>query len=283
MSKIYLISFRKKHIINFFAIGSILAICISIFASRLSGADTKGVPSFMMEAADSCSNTSYDGRLSIIIDDFGQSRAGVKEMMSIEQHLTFAVMPFLDYSRSDAETAHKKGYEVIVHLPMEANYGKLSWVGPKPILTNLKKDEVQRIVIDSFESVPYAVGANIHMGSKASNEENIVSNILDVIKEKGLYFVDSRTAEHPIAKKISEPKGVLCFDRDIFLDGKKTKEAIKKQLQKAEEIALKKGTAIAIGHVGPEGGIVTAEAISEMIPEFERRKVQLVFVSELVE
>ncbi len=204
-------------------------------------------------------------------------------MMSIDRHLTFAVMPFLDYSQSDAETAHEKGYEVIIHLPMEANYGKLSWVGPRPILANLEIDEVQNIVRDSFESVPYAVGANIHMGSKASNVESIVSSILDVIKEKNLYFVDSRTANYPIAKKIAVSKGVLCLERDIFLDEKRPKEAIKKQLEKAEEIALKKGSAIAVGHVGTEGGIVTAEAISEMLPEFEEKKIQLVFVSELLE
>ncbi len=34
-------------------------------------------------------------RLAIIIDDFGSSGDGVKEMMSIDRHLTFAVMPFL--------------------------------------------------------------------------------------------------------------------------------------------------------------------------------------------
>lgn len=204
-------------------------------------------------------------------------------MMSIDRHLTFAVMPFLEYSQSDAEATHEKGYEVIVHLPMEANCGKLSWVGPRPILAGMKRDEVKQIVRDAFESVPYAVGANIHMGSKASGEETIVSSILDVIKEKNLYFVDSRTADHPICMKLADAKGVLCYDRDIFIDEGRPKEAIKKQLQKAEEVALKKGKAVAIGHVGAEGGRATAEAISEMLPEFEHKKVKLVFVSELLD
>ncbi len=282
MIKFYLISIRRKSLIYFLMVILLFVICVGIFPSYdyLSN-KSKEVSSIIWGIADTDSNISDGGKLAIIIDDFGQSRAGVKEMMSIDRHLTFAIMPFLENSQSDAETAHEKGYEVIVHLPMEANYGKLSWVGPKPILANLNEHEVQKIVRESFESVPYAVGANIHMGSRASCEESIVSSILDVIKDKGLYFVDSLTAEHPIAKEISASKGVLCFERDIFLDGNKPKEAIKKQLQKAEELALKKGKAIAIGHVGPEGGMVTAEAISEMIPEFDDRKVQLVFISEL--
>ena len=222
-----------------------------------------------------------EGKLAIVIDDFGQSRDGVNEMMSINEHLTFAVMPFMEHSGQDAEIAHEKGYEVIVHLPMEPNYGKPSWLGPSPIMAGMKNEEVKQIVRDSFENIPYAVGANIHMGSKASSEENIVSSILDIIKDKNLYFVDSRTADHPIGKKLADEKGVLCYDRDVFLDGQKPKSYVKSQLMKAEAIALKKGYAVAIGHVGMEGGKVTAQAISEMSLEFENKNVKLVFVSEL--
>ena len=49
------------------------------------------------------------GKLAIVIDDFGSSRLGVNEMMSIKEHLTFAVMPFLDNTLEDAEIAHGNG------------------------------------------------------------------------------------------------------------------------------------------------------------------------------
>ena len=226
-------------------------------------------------------NNGKTSKLAIIIDDFGQNRRGVKEMMSINRHLTFAIMPFMTFTRQDAEEAHKKGFEVIVHLPMESNSGKLSWVGPRPILTAMSDQEVYQIVMDSFESVPYALGANIHMGAKAGQDERIISDVLDVIKAKGLYFVDSRACRHPIAKGIADEKGVLCFDRNFFLDGQKPKSYIINQLFKAGDMALEKGFAVAIGHVGTEGGTVTAEAIKEMLPEFDKKNIQLVFVSEL--
>lgn len=284
MIELYLISIRKRHII--FSLSAILLLVLwfgIFYLSRFFSIDVeKEGFSNSFCSADAGSNISGGGKLAIIIDDFGQSRAGVKEMMSIERHLTFAVMPFLDYSQSDAETAHKKGYEVIVHLPMEPYHGKPSWVGPRPILAGMKSEDVKQIVSDAFENIPYAGGANIHMGSKASGEENTVSTILDVIKEKNLYFVDSRTADHPICKKLADAKGILCYDRDIFIDERRPKEAIKKQLQKAEEVALKKGKAVAIGHVGAEGGKAAAEAISEMLSEFDHKKVKLVFVSELL-
>ncbi len=220
-------------------------------------------------------------KLAIIIDDFGQNRKGVDEMMLINRHLTFAVMPFLTYTKTDALNAHTKGYEVIVHLPLEANNAPLKWVGPKPILANMHINEIKEITLDALEDVPYAVGANIHMGSKAGNEKHVISSILDIVKKKNMFFVDSRSEDHPIAKKLADNIGILCHDRDVFLDGNKSKSYIIEQLRKAGDIALKNGKAIAIGHVGTEGGKVTAEAISEIIPVLENNNVQLVFVSEL--
>ncbi len=274
MKKLYLISIHKWLI--FFSIFPLL-----FFAIWLSSNMIKYSPLNLLNFKVPVSKAYNGGKLAIIIDDFGESRLGVQKMMSINKHLTFAVMPFLSCSKQDAQTAHNKGYEVILHLPMESNTGKRSWMGPRPILANMECNIVKQIVRDSFESVPYAVGANIHMGSKASGKENIISNVLEVIKEKDLYFVDSQTARNPVSKKIATVMGVLCYERDIFIDDMKSKKTMKKQLQKAIAIALKNKKAIAIGHVGPAGGDKTAEVISEMIPEFEQDNISLVFVSEL--
>ncbi len=253
------------------------------FQEQLAKAIFDGVEKYLTgnyEDAESISKIE-GGKLAIIIDDFGSGRNGVKEMMSINRHLTFAVMPFLDYSHSDAEKAHENGFEVIVHLPLEANQGKMSWLGPEPIMSSMDTDKVKDIAKRSFDDIPYAVGANIHMGSKASGNEDIATAILDVVREREMYFVDSRTTYHPVCKKVSSKMGVTCFERDVFLDGQQPKSFVKKRLAEAGEIALKSGQAVAIGHVGVEGGKVTAAAISEMLPEFDKKGIQLVFVSEL--
>lgn len=282
MFRIHLVVIKKK-VIGFVALSVLFLILILISLNYLYGFENiADLPSYYSsDDNDFSSHSANGGKLAIIIDDFGSSRKGVAEMMAINRHLTFAVLPFLDYSNIDAVTAHEKGFEVIAHLPLEPNYGRMSWLGPNPILSGMKSDEVMKIVRESIENIPYAAGANIHMGSKASNEENIVSAMLDVIKEKDLYFVDSRTANHPIGVKISHEKNVLCFDRNVFLDGQQPKSFIIKRLIEAGNIALKRGYAVAIGHVGIEGGEVTADAISEMLPEFDKKNIQLVFVSEL--
>ncbi len=281
MKKFFMLTVSRNSLLFYLITIPILISSFILFFFILPG--SAGFATANTESPDDSQPAEVGGKLAIIIDDFGSGRDGVDEMMSIKEHITFAVMPFLDNTLEDAELAHGNRYEVIVHLPMEANSGKRSWLGPHPILAGMEADEVRQIVRDSFDSVPYAAGANIHMGSSASNDEDIMSAVLDVIKEKGLYFVDSRTADRPKAKKVSMKKGVVCYERDVFLDGQQPGSFIIDRLKKAEEIALKKGQAVAAGHVGMEGGKVTADAINQMLPEFKKKNIKLVYVSELNE
>lgn len=271
MKRVYLIRIKKKFFV--YLLSSIVFFMLLFMVQS----------HFRQEyiQTNSISNKQNSGKLAIIIDDFGQSREGVEEMIALETHLTFAVMPFMEHSKEDAENAKANGFEVIVHLPMEPEHGKISWLGPRPILCGMSNESVKKVVVDAFDDVPYAVGANIHMGSKASCENCIMTSVLEVIKEKGLYFVDSRTGKKPCAKKISDQEGIICYENNIFLDGQKPKSHIKKQLEKAGDTALKRGYAIAIGHVGIEGGVPMAEAINEMLDVFKEKNVDLVFVSEL--
>ena len=279
MKKIHLIILKKSQIIN---ILKIVFVCFFILSLSLLFLINKSqFVSDKAYSADISIKQDKTGKLAIVIDDFGSDRNGVKEMMSINRHLTFAVMPFLNYSQTDAKDAFEKGFEVIVHLPMEAVKGKISWLGPKPILSTSSDSDVYLITSEAFSDIPNAAGANIHMGSKISTDERIMSDVLDIIKDKGVYFLDSKTSAKSVVRQVAAEKGVPFYERNVFLDGQTTKEHVKEQLRKAGEIALKNGKSIAIGHVGIEGGKITAQAIQEMLPEFDNMNVQLVFVSEL--
>jgi polysaccharide deacetylase 2 family uncharacterized protein YibQ len=221
------------------------------------------------------------GKLAIIIDDFGQGREGVKQMMSIDRHLTFAVMPFSTFTKQDADDGFEKGYEIIVHLPMEPMQGPPDWVGTNPILCSQSDEKITSITRQSLEDVPHAVGANVHMGSKASADDRVMHCILTEVHSAGFFFVDSRTGQKSVIPAVAQELNVPCLERNVFLDGHTTESYTVGQLRLAAKLALKNGYAIAIGHVGLEGGKPTAQAIVDMLDEFDREGVQLVFVSEL--
>lgn len=58
-------------------------------------------------------------KAAIIIDDFGGGTGGVRDFLEGDIPITAAVMPFTENSKAHAEWAHKNGFEVMVHLPME--------------------------------------------------------------------------------------------------------------------------------------------------------------------
>jgi polysaccharide deacetylase 2 family uncharacterized protein YibQ len=227
------------------------------------------------------------GYLALIIDDFGNHAAGTEAMINLGIPLTAAVMPFLPYSQSDADLAHSSGLEVIMHVPMEPVRGKSSWLGPMAITCGLGDQEIESRLLKGLKQLKWAVGMNNHMGSKTMQDSRIVKIVLEVARKHNLFFVDSRTTENTAALKLAEMLDYPCLERDEFLDGAracgKQPGHIKKQLKKLGEIALSKGYAIGIGHVGAEGGTITARAIKEMYPELEKKGICFVYVSQIRE
>lgn len=221
------------------------------------------------------------GYIVLIIDDFGNRSNGTDEMLNLGIPITAAVMPFMPSSFDDAKAAHDANLEVILHLSMEPNQGKREWLGPRGITCDLDGDAVKCIVYDGLEEIKFAVGINNHMGSKATCDQRIMQAVLEVAKEKDLFFVDSKTSPESVAPKIAKEIGVKTFSRDVFLDGTQDVDHIKKQMLKLGDVALKKGYAIGIGHVGIEGGKATAEAIKSIYPFLMKKGIRFVTITEL--
>ncbi len=223
------------------------------------------------------------GKLAIVIDDFGLQRKGVKEMLELDCKLTVAIMPFLEHTEDDAEDALENGKEIIIHIPMQATlHDKASHLGPRPLKVGFTSKEIEQWIKDATEDLPEAVGANIHMGTLCSTKEQIVRPVMEELHKRNLYFLDSKTSSKSVCRKTAEKIGIPFYENEVFLEHEsKNPEYIKKRLKKAMDIACNQGECIAIGHVGYEGGKVTAEAIKELLPEFEKNKVELVFLSEI--
>lgn len=221
-----------------------------------------------------------DKELAIVIDDFGNNMDGSKEMLELSVPLTVAIMPFLPTTKEDAELAHKKGHEVIVHLPMEPKHGKKSWLGPGAITTDMSDEEIKSRVEKAVESVPFAVGMNHHMGSKATEDERVMRIILEVCKERSLYYLDSKTAKKSVIPKLAEELSVPYLENDMFFDHIYSERHIYKQASRLAQILDHHNQIIAIGHVGITGDKVVS-ALKTYLPEYEKQ-AQIVPLSSLL-
>lgn len=238
------------------------------------------VSSVVPNVTHAASEQKLEKELAIVIDDFGNNMDGSKEMLELPVPLTVAIMPFLPTTKEDAEHAHKKGHEVIVHLPMEPKHGKKSWLGPGAITTDLSDKEIRERVEKAVESVPYAVGMNHHMGSKATEDERVMRIILEVCKEHSLYYLDSKTARKSVIPKLAEELSVPYLENDMFFDHIYSERHIYQQASKLAKRLDNRTQFIAIGHVGITGDKVVS-AIKTYLPEYEKQ-AKIVPLSSLI-
>ncbi|MGM7720075.1 divergent polysaccharide deacetylase family protein [Metabacillus sp. Hm71] len=218
--------------------------------------------------------------VAIVIDDFGNGMKGTEEILSLPIPLTVAVMPFLSTTEKDANLAFAKGHEVIVHLPMEPLHGKKSWLGPGAITTDLSDGEIRERVNKAIDAVPHAVGMNNHMGSKVTADRRIMRIILEVCKERGLYYLDSKTTGKSVVADLAMELDVPYLENELFFDEQYTIAHITKQANLLMNKIAMDNEIIAIGHVGIAGE-KTASVLKQYIP-MVKQKAEAVTLSKLI-
>ncbi len=216
-------------------------------------------------------------RLAILLDDLGSDRSAADAIFALRVPITISVLPYHEHSQEIARDAHKKGCEVMLHLPMQSLANETP--EQQELRPGLSKNDVDDMVNKMLESLPEADGVNNHQGSQATSNGVLMDELMPVLRDAGVFYVDSRTTAATVAYDIAKRDGVKTAFRNVpFLDDVQTTAAVKRQLQIAIRGAKEKGGAIAIGH--PHAA--TLEALREMLPEAKKQGVRLVPVSELV-
>lgn len=216
-------------------------------------------------------------KLAIILDDLGNDREAAEVVFALHYPLTISVLPFHVHSTEIAEEAQRRGLEVMLHLPMRAVANETPEA--RQLETGMSGEDVTRALDGMLESVPTASGVNNHEGSLATTDAKLMGELMPLLKQRDLFFVDSRTTAATVAFETAEHAGVRSGFRSVpFLDDVQDTAAIRTQLELAMRGAKEKGAAIAIGHPHAE----TLRALKEVLPRAEGEGVHLVFVSELV-
>ena len=216
-------------------------------------------------------------RAAVIIDDLGQDLEAARKLLALPYPITFSVLPHLLHSAVTAEEVHRSGREVMLHLPMEPDSS--AQPGKGEIRIGMRASEVERIIAADLASVPYAVGVNNHMGSRATTQVALMGEVMAVLAERRLYFVDSRTTAASVAFDAARRKGLPTFYRSVFLDDTETVTYTSRQLREFRRAIEGQGAALAIGHPYP----TTLTALARFLPELEKDDIQLVPASQLLQ
>ena len=216
--------------------------------------------------------------VAIIIDDIGYDMKPVRDLLNIDADVTFAILPLLPHSREAAESLHRVKRETLLHLPMEP----LSYPKEKPgtgaLFTEMNDAEIVSQLEKNMASVPYVSGVNNHMGSKFMADEEKLMPVFRQLKQRGLFFIDSRTTRSSKTLQAAEKVQLTVASRRVFLDNDRDYQKIYQILMEAANAPGGGAPLILIGHPYPE----TIRAIRDATKVFREKGISIIPVSKLI-
>ncbi|MDX1491633.1 MAG: divergent polysaccharide deacetylase family protein [Pseudohongiellaceae bacterium] len=215
--------------------------------------------------------------ISIIIDDIGNNGALGRRAVNLPGEVTYAVLPHTPFGAQLAEAAHLAHKEIMLHAPM-SNQAQLP-LGPGALTAELSKEAFIEVLNNAIDAIPYLQGINNHMGSALTEQELPMQWVMEVLNERKLYFVDSRTTAASVAANVAKAHEIPNITRNVFLDNETTHESIDKEFKRMVKQAQEYGSSVGIGHPYKE----TLEYLEVAIPELEQQGVELIFASKMIQ
>ena len=114
------------------------------------------------------------------------------------------------------------------------------------------------------------------MGSKLTAESTQMYQIFSVLKQRGLFFIDSRTTSDSMGRPSARLFQLSFAERDVFIDHYQKPKFIRNQINELIRIARLNGAAVGILHPHT----MTLTILQAALPEL-KDQVQLVPASKI--
>lgn len=215
--------------------------------------------------------------IAIVIDDLGLNQKRTSIVIDLPAPITLAFMPYGYHLSKHTKRARKNGHELLVHMPMEPLNASTN-PGKNALLIGLTDKQLISRIKWNLSQFPNFIGINNHMGSKFTTWDRGMKLVVQILKNRGLMFLDSKTTKDTVGFRLAQALNVPHAVRDVFLDNEISVESISQQLKVLEKVASKKGSAIGVGH--PHDA--TIKALRDWIPSAKKRGFMIVPVSTIV-
>ncbi|GLQ07873.1 divergent polysaccharide deacetylase family protein [Sneathiella chinensis] len=218
-------------------------------------------------------------RIAIVISEMGMSQPATRStIQNMPGAVTLSFNPYARDLQAWIEEARAAGHEVLLQLPMEPFGYPANDPGPQSLLTSLTDQEnINRLEWMLGRFTGYT-GVTNQMGSKFTASAEDIQPVLEVLKERGLLFLDGRTSSKSVAGPLAASLNLPVAINNRFLDHKADRATIDARLADLERIARYTGTAIGIGYPYP----VTLERLQVWAQTLSRKGFALVPVSAAV-
>ncbi|TLS68567.1 divergent polysaccharide deacetylase family protein [Mariprofundus erugo] len=191
--------------------------------------------------------------IAFILDDAGYDIPALQRLLRLNIPIAVSVIPDAPFARKSALVAHQAGQMVMLHLPMEPESEKYRLrMSPAFLASTMDRTKIRSTFLHDLALVPYVEGVNNHMGSALTQLQQPMQWVMQVCREKGLFFVDSKTSPHSVAARAASEAGIERASRAFFLDHDVEPLPLKQAWEKARTCAKAGRRCIVIGHPHPE-------------------------------
>ncbi|MFQ5646809.1 MAG: divergent polysaccharide deacetylase family protein [bacterium] len=215
--------------------------------------------------------------VAVIIDDIGYHIHPLRELLATGADFTFSVLPLLPKTAMCRKLLKRAKREILLHIPMEPLTYDISAGQPGILMTDMSPAKILSLLEAQFRSVPEAVGAGNHMGSRFTLDRQKMLLVLRDLKRRGRFFIDNLVIAGSCGYPLALKSGMKAYKRDIFLDNSHRPADIKKQLSRFLSLARKTGAAVGVAHPRKN----TIPALREWLPELRAAGGRLVRLSRL--
>ena len=215
--------------------------------------------------------------IAIVIDDAGLDQPRTARTVLLPGPVTISYLPYARDLQPQVNAARKAGHEVMLHMPMEPSSASVD-PGPHALLAKYDRQKILNEMTWMLDQFDGYVGVNNHMGSKFTSDPDRMKIVMEVMKSRGLMFLDSRTSAKSVGFSTANEFGVPAITRDVFIDDADDDAKIADMLARIERVAAKQGYAIAIGHPRDR----TLKALQNWIPLLKAKGFVLVPATEVL-
>ncbi len=185
--------------------------------------------------------------LAIIVDDLGYHK-DASGFLEIDIPLTFSILPQLPYSKHLAREFYRDGRPYMLHMPMEPEGYPEYDPGHLALMKDMPPQDIKNNIEEALKQVPGAKGLNNHMGSAFTADRAGMKMLMEILKEKDLFYVDSMTTSRTVGPELAAGLEIKWSKNNFFIDNKDDYDFILDRLKQLRARAQNNKRTVAICH-----------------------------------
>ncbi|MFQ5533637.1 MAG: divergent polysaccharide deacetylase family protein, partial [Sphingomonadales bacterium] len=217
--------------------------------------------------------------VAIVVGWLGLKRETARRAVAqLPEAVTLAFSPYAPDAQHWVTEARNAGHEVILQIPMEPIDYPMNDPGPHTLLSSLDPAaNIDRLEWMMSRLTGY-VGITEDMGSRFVATESALRPVLEVIRRRGLMYLDGRPTRYGATSGIARELALPLAINNRLVDIEPSRDAIDAQLQELVGIARTNGAAVGLAHAYP----VTLERLAKWAETLSTEGVTLVPVTAVV-